>query len=191
MNVSHRVGTVQRKVLLLLLGGLALGLSGSPARYFRILKMMGREWRDINRQALWRAIRALYQSRLIKTVYNTDGTITLILSEDGKKRALTCKIDTMTIGRPEKWDGKWRVVIFDVPERRRKVRDALRYHLRQLGFFELQKSVFVHPYPCTDEIDFLVEGYHIRSHVRQIVADKIDNEPHLRQKFDLLSRSRT
>lgn len=187
LHRTHRVGTVQQKVLLLLLGGLALGLSRSPARYFKILKAIGQEWQDINRQALWRAIRGLYQSRLIKSVENPDGGFTLVLSEEGKKRALTFQIDSMAIPRPEKWDGKWRVVIFDIPERRRKIRDSLRFHLRQLGFFELQKSAFVHPYPCTDEIDFLVEWYRAKPYVRQLLVDKIDNDLHLRQKFNLLS----
>lgn len=180
------LGSIQQKILLLLFGGLALGFSGSPTRYFRILKLMGRGWREINRQTLRRAIRSLYTSHLVEGKENPDGTTTLILTEEGRKRALTFKIDEMAIKKPPRWDGKWRVVIFDIPEKRRKVRDALRRHLSQLGFYELQKSVFVHPYPCGGEIEFLIEFYDARQHIRQIIAQHIDNELHLKTKFRLL-----
>ncbi len=64
MSKGH--GDVQKKILLLLMGGLALGLSGSPGRYFQILESIGKEWEEINRQSLRRAIRNLYQSKIIK-----------------------------------------------------------------------------------------------------------------------------
>lgn len=179
-------GTVQRKILLLLLGGLALGLSGSPRRYFRILKLIGREWKEINREALWRSIRGLYQSRLITEKQNRDGSITIELSEAGRKRALTYKLDEMKIKKPARWDGKWRIILFDIPERLKKVREALRFHLRHMDLKEFQKSVFICPYPCDEEIDFIVEFYNIRPHVRKITAQAIDNELHFKQKFSLL-----
>jgi DNA-binding transcriptional regulator PaaX len=54
-----------------------------------------------------------------------------------------------------------------------------------LRFYQLQKSVFVLPYECRDEIEFLIEFYDIRSYVRQIVAEKIDNELHLKEIFKI------
>jgi len=82
-----KVGTIQKKVLLLLTAGLALGLTHSPKQYFRILKSIPKEWHEINRQALWRAIRSLYKSKLVEEKYNKDGTVTLVLNEQGKKKA--------------------------------------------------------------------------------------------------------
>lgn len=184
--MSRGLGTAQQKILLLLLGGLALGLSGSPKRYFRILKTIGKEWREIERHALRRAIQKLYESKLVEAKAHKDGSTTLILSEEGKKRALTFKIDEMQIRQPKMWDKKWRIVTFDIPEEQKRVRDALRGHLRRLGLSELQKSVFVYPYPCINEIDFIVEWFNIRPYVRQITADFIDNELHLKSRFKLL-----
>lgn len=178
-------GAIQRKVLLFLLGGLALGFSGSPGRYFRILKTIGREWKEINRQALYQAIRGLYRSRLIDERTNPDGSTTLVLSDAGRNRALTYTIDQMRIKKLSPWDKKWRVVIFDIPERRKKIRDAIRSHLKQMDFCELQKSVFINPYPCQDEVDFLVEFYQVRPYVRQLIVESLDNELHLKQKFRL------
>ncbi len=179
-------GEIQQKILLLLLGGLALGLSGSPKRYFKILKEINKEWEKIEARALRRAIRSLYESKLIAEKQNPDGTITIILTEKGKQKALTYDFENMEIKKPQKWDGKWRVVLFDIPEKRKKFRESLRFHLKQLKFYEFQKSVFVHPYNCKDEIDYLIEFYDIRRFVRFIVADSIDNELHLEKHFGLI-----
>ncbi len=91
----------------------------------------------------------------------------------------------MAIKKPQHWDGMWRVVLFDIPERQRKAREALRTDLKQLGLRELQKSVFVHPYPCGDEVDFIIELYQLRPFVRQLVATTIDSELHLKKRFGL------
>jgi len=184
--MSRGLGDTQKKILLLLLGGLALGLSHSPKTSFQIIKGIKEEWKEIDRQALRRAIKKLYESKLVQEKENPDGTVTLILTDKGKQKALTYNLDEMEIKKPKQWDGKWRVVLFDIPERIKKIREAMRMHFKNLGFYEFQKSVFVHPYDCQDEIDYLIEFYDIRRFVRFIVADSLDNELHLKQYFDLL-----
>jgi len=77
----------------------------------------------------------------------------------------------MEIKKTSQWDRKWRIVFFDIPEKHRRARDALREKLKEIGFREFQQSVFIQPYPCTDEINFLV--------------DKITNEPELLIRFKL------
>ncbi|MFH0803516.1 MAG: hypothetical protein V1877_00120 [Candidatus Tagabacteria bacterium] len=179
-------GKIQRKISLLLLGGLALGLSGSPRASFQILKGLTKEWQEINKQSLKRAIKSLYESKLIDEKQNKDGSITIVLTENGKKKALTYQLDEMEIKKPAKWDGKWRFILFDIPENRKKIREALRFHLKSLGFYEFQESVFIHPYPCKNEIDYIIEFYNIRKFVRFVIADFLDNELHLKQHFGLL-----
>lgn len=184
--MSRGLGKTQQKILLLLLGGLALGLSGSPRQYFRIIKAIGEDWREIDNRALRNGIKSLYQSKLIEEKQNKDGSITLILTENGKNKALTFDLDNTKIKKPSKWDKKWRVALFDIPEKRKKIRDTLRHHLKKLDFYEFQKSVFVHPYDCEDEIDYIIEFYNIRKFVRFIIADSLDNELDLKKHFDLL-----
>ncbi len=181
--MSRGFGEIQQKVLLLLFGGLALGLSGSPKAYFQIIKTASKNWREIEKRALRRAIKSLYESKLIDEKQNKDGSITIILTADGKKKALTYQLDEMKIKKPVRWDKKWRIVLFDIPENRKKIREILRFHLKKMGFCELQKSVFAHPFDCKDEIDYLIEFYDIRRFVRFMIADSIDNELHLQQKF--------
>lgn len=181
-----RKGALQRKVILLLTAGLALGLSRNPKQYFRVVRAVGEEWKDIKRDSLNRAIRSLYESKLVETKDNRDGTLTLILSKEGKRLALTYDIENMGIRAPAQWDKKWRIVMFDVPEKFKGVRDTLRMHFKSMGFYEFQKSVFVHPYPCAKEIEYLMEFYDSRKYIRFIIATDIDNALELKKHFNLL-----
>ncbi len=107
----------------------------------------------------------------------------MVLTDHGKKRALYYKIESMEIQKPKQWDKKWRIVLFDVPEKRKGSRDALRTWIKKLGFIELQKSVFILPFDCRDEFDFIVEFLGIREYVRFVVANEVDNEEYLKSRF--------
>jgi phenylacetic acid degradation operon negative regulatory protein len=85
----------------------------------------------------------------------------------------------------EKWDGKWRFVIFDIPEKLKSGRDALRKKIKKLGFYELQKSVFIFPYKCADEIAFIIEFFGIKKYVRHGTMDSIDDDIYLKKFFGL------
>lgn len=186
---QSRDGTATRKALLLLLGGVALGLSGNPIRYARVLKVIRKEWQAIEREKLYRAIRRLYDSRLIRYHEHPNGSVEIVLTDSGKERALRYKLEDMKVPKSERWDGMWRIVSFDVPEKHDKrthLRDALRRQLKRIGFLEFQKSAFIIPYECRNEIDFVVELFSARPYVRFIVATHIDNELHLKKKFRLL-----
>jgi len=91
----------------------------------------------------------------------------------------------MEIKKPEKWDKKWRIILFDIPDKKRKERNALRHHLKKIGFYKYQESVFVHPFDCKDEMDYLIEFYNLRKFVRFVVADQLDNELELMVHFGL------
>ena len=182
---TPRMGNLKKTILLLLLAGLALGLTRSPKKHWWILKQIPKEWKNENRQTLERAINSLYISHLIKEKEGGDGTTTLILSENGKQKALQFNIDKMEIKKPEHWDKKWRVVMFDIPEKLRRLRNSLRFHFQEIGLIEFQKSVFVYPYPCHEEIEFIIELYNARKYVRFLLVDEVDNQLHLMKKFNL------
>ncbi|TSC67451.1 MAG: phenylacetic acid degradation operon negative regulatory protein [Parcubacteria group bacterium Gr01-1014_73] len=176
---------IKEKILILLLGGLALGLTRSPKQYFEILGEMADEWRGIRKYNIRRSIKNLYRVGMLKEVKNKDGTVSIILSDKGKRSAKIYSIDNLKINKPKIWDGNWRVVIFDVPERIKKVREALRMHLHNLGFYELQKSVFICPFPCAEEINQIIDFYDISKHVRILMVHSLDNEDELRNEFGI------
>lgn len=175
-----------QKILLLLFTGASLGLTRSPQQHFHILKSAHREWQRINRYALHRAIKALYRSRLVTTRENNDGSVEIILTKSGKEHALIYHTDAMRIPVMKKWDHAWRIVMFDIPEKQRGARDALARQLKNMTFYQLQKSVFVHPFECVDEIDFIIEFFDLRPYVRFVRAQYIDTELHLKKHFGLV-----
>ncbi|MBI2577279.1 MAG: hypothetical protein HYV77_00335 [Candidatus Wildermuthbacteria bacterium] len=175
----------RKKLLALLFAGMALGFSYTPQRRQKIYSSTKRYLKYLDERKLKNEIRKMYRTKLIRYKENSDKSITLILTDKGKMKALTYRFEEMTIYPPKKWDGKWRIVIFDIPEKLRQGRDALRTKLIQIGFLEFQKSVFVFPYPCENELDFIIEFFNLRPYVRVGILENIDNAADLKHKFDL------
>lgn len=175
-----------QKVLLLLRGGLALGLTNRPDKYFQIIKKIGEEWQNINERSLHQAIKNLYQTKLIDSKEDADGNVLLVLNDNGKKKSLQYDPGAIKIKKPKEWDGLWRLVIFDIPETKKQARNALSLKLKQLGFYPFQKSVFIHPYDCRDEINFLVELFDIRPYVRFLIVKETDIDLKLKRYFRLI-----
>ncbi len=171
---TPRIGPVGEKILLLLEVGVILGLTARPDTYFRIVRQAQKEWQKINTRSLHNAIKRLYDAQLIDYKEYPDGSTALILSENGKERTLRYCLDTITIQKTSSWDGYWRIVMFDIPEQFKQKRDALSQKLKQLGFQPMQKSVFIFPYECKNEIDFIVEIFRLRPYVRYLIAKEID-----------------
>ena len=167
------------------MAGVALGLSRSPKNYFKILKGIPKEWKEIERKRLLSIVREFYNDRLVDYKENKDGEVEIILTKEGKKKAIKYQLDEMEIKKPDKWDNKWRMVIFDIPEKKKRAREALRNKLKDMGFKELQKSVFIHPYECEDEISFITEVFEIRPYVRFARLEMFTNEEQFKLKFGL------
>jgi DNA-binding transcriptional regulator PaaX len=91
----------------------------------------------------------------------------------------------LDLSKKRRWNGRWRVVIFDVPERRRKIRDRLRILIQETGFVRLQDSVWFFPYDCEEFIALLKAELKIGSAVLYMVVEEIENDKHLREHFGL------
>lgn len=114
------------------------------------------------------------------------GKIELLLTEKGKKRALGYKLSNLTIQRPRVWDEYWRLVMFDVPEGQRSRRDMIRLKLRQFNFLPIQKSVFIHPYPCLELIESLRDFYQLAPGQLYIFEARVlEGEAILKKRFGL------
>ena len=107
------------------------------------------------------------------------------LTEKGERFAALMEDGGVAIQKPKRWDGKWRVLIFDISESKKALRNKVRSTLVTLGFVRLQDSVWVHPYDCEDFILLLKADFKIGKEVLYIIADKIENDKELRTRFDL------
>lgn len=108
-----------------------------------------------------------------------------VLTSKGEMRAKREKIENTRIARPKKWDGLWRLIMFDVPEEKRKERQAINFALKKIGCAQYQKSVFITPFPCEEEIDFVANCFGVRQYVRVILAQKVEDDVALRKMFNL------
>lgn len=90
------------------------------------------------------------------------------------------------IGRIRKrWDGRWRMIIFDIPEKRSNVRKRLRSMMQGLGFLLLQESVWVFPYDCEEIVALLKAELRVGKDVLYVIAEQIENDKPIKKHFNL------
>jgi len=112
--------------------------------------------RELDKIAFSKKIYDLKRQGLAETE-DIDGEKFFWLTAKGVKRVMRYSVEELQIPKPEKWDGKFRVVIFDIPEKLRYPRALLRIKLYNLQFVQIQKSAYVHPYPCDEEIALITK----------------------------------
>lgn len=95
------------------------------------------------------------------------------------------KFKDVLIKKPKRWDKKWRVVIFDIPDKKKKSRDLLRLHLKQVGFYQMQKSVWVYPFACSEIIKLIKDHFRLGKEIVYMIVDKIEGDHELREKFKI------
>lgn len=127
----------------------------------------------------------LQRERFISARELKDGRTQIVLARQGEKKVLQYRFADLTIPRPHQWNGSWHFIIFDIPTRYRRERELWRAKLKQLGFYKLQRSVWICPFPCRDEIDFITEYLRISPFVRILEVRGFNGEPEMRHIFSL------
>jgi len=121
----------------------------------------------------------------IRTVKGSGNKNFCELTDKGRELAKKFEYRNVHLEPKRRWDRRWRIVIFDVPERLRQKRDILRTALTRLGFICLQKSVWVYPHDCTELLVLIRKDLAIYRHVLFIVADSIERERDVAKHFGL------
>ncbi len=118
----------------------------------------------------------------------------VFVEEDGKRyaritekgeRMLQMETEKVAIAKKRRWDRRWRVVIFDIPERRKSMRVSLRRFMQEYGFVRLQDSVWIYPYDCEDLITLAKANFHVGADVLYMIVERLENDKHLRKHFEL------
>ena len=105
------------------------------------------------------------------------------LLKKGKKRATREQLAELKLPHPQVWDKKWRLLIFDIPEKSRVARDVLRCKLKDLGMYNFQRSVFAYPYDCREELEFVTDCYRLSDLTTYAEVGYIDIDRELRSYF--------
>jgi CRISPR-associated endonuclease Cas2 len=119
-------------------------------------------------------------------VIKEDGTHKFLeITPKGRKLLLKYELEGLTQEKPPKWDRKYRVVIFDILETRKKARDELRRVIRGFGFICLQNSVWIYPYHCQEIIELLKKYLELKGEVIYMTVDSIEDDEWLKENFKL------
>ncbi len=183
-NMEKPLTKATRKVLLNLARTGILKFTRSTHGYFKITEPLDRTWKPFNKKSLYTALGVLYRANLI-SIIETAERVTVSILDQGRNIAEENTVYEK-IPRPAQWDGKWRLVFFDIPEKKKNAREAFRYHLKKIGFTEFHTSTFIFPFPCAKEIEMLAARFEITSHIRTATAESIDNEFAYKKHFNLL-----
>ena len=155
-------------------------LAPNAIRYLRpLMKKMDRS----RQNSIQRARHLLVDKKLLAYIPNKPG----FLQMTDKGNALMARLNNTNcpLKKPKRCDGKWRVLIFDITEKRRRTRVQLRLTLQSFGFIRLQDSVWVYPYPCEELVTLLKADLKIGYALLYLIVEEMEGDKHLRKIFNL------
>ena len=127
-----------------------------------------------NKQQFNKLIYNLKKNNYIK-IKSLEGKQAIVLTHKGIDKALRARFKIEGIQEKKKRkDGKWIMIIFDVPEAYKKSRELLRSILQNLGYKIFQKSVWVTPYDVSEKTEELLQFYNLEKYVRIFLIEEID-----------------
>ena len=181
----RRTGQIQNAILTTLLVGGMIAIGAAPR--LDLLKLLGARKRNPYR------LKYQINDTLLRLVRK--GLVTFV-EKDGRKFARLTPAGTkqleleqqkaaLRLQKNKRWDKRWRVIIFDIPERRRGVRGRLRAIMQECGFVRLQDSGWVYPHDCEELMVLLKAELKAGSSVLYMVVEKIENDLWLKNHFSL------
>lgn len=144
-----------------------------------------KNWDIVDRRRIDDAIKRLNKKRFIE-LSEINNQLYIEITEKGNKIVKRFDYDNIKLLKPKTWDKKWRLVMFDIPDKKKKERRALSQKLKEIGFYPLQESVFIFPHDCRNEIDFVCAFLAIDRYVNYCTVEFLDKrEGDVRRIFNL------
>ncbi len=131
-----------------------------------------------------RAVKRLHKRGYVALSKTEKGWMLKLLKK-GKDYAKQVEFEKLSLPKPEAWDGKWRLFSFDIPEEFKTSRNMLRFKLKSLGCYNIQRSLFAYPYDCRKELEMVAEHYKVGKYTLFAEADYINLDKELRKFFKL------
>jgi len=178
-NRKHRLGPLERQLLEeLSAGDLLYGflLSGTSTR---LMYKLARE----RAQARYR--RKLAAERLEEVGFVIERSGKLSITDEGVSALGSAVDSTAKLLGSTRWDGRWRLVIFDIPEKYRLLRNQVRDVLKKAGFVQLQQSVWVFPHECEDLVQLIQRESDLSKYILYGVLERVEGQERLKKAFHL------
>lgn len=184
-NAKAGAAAVAKTLLILAaLGGVVVVAGIAPNAVGAMGKLWGKRG-FFEKRPFQKAAHYLKRNKFVKVVSRGDGTYTLSITDKGTVQVAKRVFAGLKIPAPPRWDGWWRILIFDIPDRHKHEREMLREKLKSLGFHQLQESVFIIPYPCEDELNFLISVLNLSGYCRLIKTQSISDDAEKKEFFNL------
>jgi hypothetical protein len=170
---------------LFLAPGAATGIGAIFSFYekFRDLQEYN-DWNKFKIHRLRANLKRLKEQEFIEIVKHKDYS-EIKLTEKGKLRSLNYKLRELKLKKQDKWDGKWRIVMYDIGTIKKIKQNYFRRAIKNLDLYPLQKSVYITPYPCNYEISLIRNQFDLYDEVIYITADYLENEKQLTKFFKI------
>lgn len=178
-------GIVAKAVLGLVAVAGVVGVAAVAPGAFQIARVLDsrRARRYETPSYIRRTLKSLKRRGLVR-INMHHGELRVYLTNKGERELLKYRLQVRSNER-KRWDKKWRIVIFDIQERKRFARDGIRSDMESFGFVKLQASVWVYPFECEEVVALLRAQYKLGQELVYIVAGDIENDEWLQQEFGL------
>jgi DNA-binding transcriptional regulator PaaX len=177
---GYRVGSIEKSLLKIIL---RVKDNELPVKYSESFSDILKTVRQKSEYS--KVVKRMVKKGFIRFI-NKNGELKTILTNKGKAIAQEYLLyDYKQIKKPLNWDKKWRLVMFDIPEYKRKIRNLLRFHLKKVGFAQMQGSVWIYPYPCEEIVVIIKTNFKLSSEVIYITADSFEKDIYFRKIFKI------
>jgi len=186
LHAEVRWTKIQRAVLKSIFAAGVLSVTLLAPNAMKIIKLFdgGKVRKRDPKYAVNEAVQRLKERGFVALEKTESGTF-LRLTNKGEKILELFDEHNFQLKKPQKWDGKWRIIIFDIKEKRKGLREKVRLTLQRIGFVRLQDSVWVYPYDCEDIMILLKADFKVGKDILYVIADKIENDRAMRDIFGL------
>lgn len=168
---------------LVAIGGFTAAMLIAPNSVQLFNKPIRKYFNKLDKKAQKRELMKFHRYMLRQNLISENYQHGLQLTKKAKKRLLKADINNLKIQTNTVWDNKWRLIFYDIPEKYKSGRDALSHKLRSLGCYQLQRSIWVHPYPCKKIVETIAAAYDIDKYVTYAETTYIANEQLLKSHF--------
>ncbi|OGG52995.1 CRISPR-associated endonuclease Cas2 [Candidatus Kaiserbacteria bacterium RIFCSPLOWO2_12_FULL_53_8] len=177
----RQLGPLERDILEdLTLGDVmyAFLLSARSTRLFYKLARERAAYRYRRKRAIERLIGLEYIQEYGERLSITSGGCNALEQVVGK---------TFELLRTAAWDRKWRIVVYDIPEKYSVLRDKIRAILKRAGFMKLQNSVWIFPHECKELVQLIKQEPKLAKYILYGRLDRIEGENDLKKLFQISS----
>ena len=185
LKQKERIGKTQKIILNIIATAGIVSVAVLAPNALQVFGMISKEIERRKKYEIKSSLSKLANRGLVKFKKNKNGKTFAKLTQKGEKILRLAEINNYQIKKPKKWDGKWRVITFDIKEARKSTRNKIRHTLKTIGFCQLHKSVWIYPYDCEDFITLLKADFKIGRDLLYMIVWKLEYEKPLLNSFKL------